>query len=110
MTPTLAELTAGFFEPYQGQEFLLLAEEPDTRAEPVECELIEVQRGPGGLAGKRPPFSLLLRGSHGRPLARGLHTLRHEGFQIENLFINRVQLSRPRTGETGSAYYEAVFG
>ena len=114
--PTLAlsEVTADHFEPHVGEAFVLQAEDPAATSEPVDCELVEIGRAPwdGEAAGvgRRKPFSLLFRGRQGRSLDHGLHSLVHDQFQIRNLFVNRVQLPRPRPGEQGSAYYEAVFG
>ena len=108
MTISLAEVTLDLFRKYEKQGFTLV-NEGDAGVDPVECELIEVRSLGRFPNGRREQFSVLFLGREHRTLAPGLHTLKHAEFELNNLFINRVQLLSLPPGETVVSYYEAVF-
>ena len=118
--PQLAELTAGSFQPYEGQDFVLARPVAAGAifSRSVELRLAKVavhgrvaqieSRNPARYLGKRTrqSFSLHFELQGGEPLGDGLHRLIHRDFVGCQLFLSQVSKPRP----DGTLLYEAVFG
>lgn len=108
--PSLREWTADHFAPHLSGIFRF---EPAAGAngEPIELKLIEVtrhrrQRQEANGAG-REPFSLLFLRIRPGEMAPVLHTLVHDAFARDLIFVSRIV--PPAGMDPKEAYYEAVF-
>jgi hypothetical protein len=105
--PSVEAFTADHFLPYIGSIFRF---QPPGDGAPIEMELLEVMSPPKparGGAYRREPFSLLFLGAPGQMMKPVLHTLLHDAFEPDLIFLSRI--IPPADRDPKEAYYEAVF-
>jgi len=99
---TLAQLRPEDLDPLVGGE-LRFELAPGVE---LTTELVEVSRIAHGLPGGRAPFSVLFRSRLAPNEGSGLWVPRHDSFEPEPWFVNRIFMPG---AEPGYAYFEASF-
>jgi hypothetical protein len=106
--PDVSAQTAAHFEAFVGHDFTFQAP-PDARggsgAQTI-LELLDVSTG-RKIGSGRVPFALLFRLKSGPQLGEVLHTILHDAFTPDLLYLSAIV--PPMDRDSAQMYYEAVF-